>query len=502
MWFSRSLTLWPVAIECRPIAPAPGRHFKPFPSLRMLCFLVVVCITAQTLSANAAELRVRKNVLDLTASEKSNYVAAVLQMKVLPSLFDTNYNAYDWLVKLHKLGFESHLEGGSMIHMSPPFFPWHREFLRAFELELNRAAQSTGIVAQITIPYWDWTDTNATLAVFRENFMGGNGGGINSSFTNGAPGTRNSPYRVANGPFGTQDDRTTRFPINTDTNVSGSSSLGAAQFFLQRSFATHTIFNPPVSAPGPPPVVPNNFMLTNLPTAEQVALGRAMTNYDMANWDYTVETNLPYLSRTSFRNYMEGHTGATQFRTDEPFGDQMHGRGHLWVNGSMGAPSSPNEPAFWLHHANLDRIWAEWQDAHGIGNFPAAWFYMTHANGNTNTIMAYATITNLLYGFATASNYNANVRVVDALDLRASGVRYQTQPIELPVLTISLSGTNALLATLATPGFIYQLEKAVRLGTPWEVWCGPVTASVRSVNFTVPVPPGTNVLFFRARVSK
>ena len=30
---------------------------------------------------------------------------------------------------------------------------------------------------------------------------------------------------------------------------------------------------------------------------------------------------------------------------------------------------SPNDPMFWLHHANVDRIWAVWQqnmlDAHG-----------------------------------------------------------------------------------------------------------------------------------------
>ena len=41
---------------------------------------------------------------------------------------------------------------------------------------------------------------------------------------------------------------------------------------------------------------------------------------------------------------------------------------------------------------------------------------MTHTNGDANPIMAYWTITNVLYGFVIASNYNANVRVVDALD--------------------------------------------------------------------------------------
>ena len=30
------------------------------------------------------------------------------------------------------------------------------------------------------------------------------------------------------------------------------------------------------------------------------------------------------------------------------------------------------DPVFWVHHANIDRNWAEWQDVQGIGNFPAA----------------------------------------------------------------------------------------------------------------------------------
>jgi tyrosinase len=30
-------------------------------------------------------------------------------------------------------------------------------------------------------------------------------------------------------------------------------------------------------------------------------------------------------------------------------------------NGTMDSPSSPADPIFFLHHANLDRIWSEWQ---------------------------------------------------------------------------------------------------------------------------------------------
>lgn len=38
---------------------------------------------------------------------------------------------------------------------------------------------------------------------------------------------------------------------------------------------------------------------------------------------------------------------------------------HVWVGGTSGhmssVPISPNDPAFWLLHCNVDRIWAQWQ---------------------------------------------------------------------------------------------------------------------------------------------
>jgi hypothetical protein len=30
---------------------------------------------------------------------------------------------------------------------------------------------------------------------------------------------------------------------------------------------------------------------------------------------------------------------------------------HRWVNGNMVSMASPNDPVFWLHHANIDRLW-------------------------------------------------------------------------------------------------------------------------------------------------
>lgn len=43
----------------------------------------------------------------------------------------------------------------------------------------------------------------------------------------------------------------------------------------------------------------------------------------------------------------------------------VHNSGHVWVGGSMGGiPTAPCDPVFWMHHAEIDRLWAQWQAAH------------------------------------------------------------------------------------------------------------------------------------------
>jgi tyrosinase len=42
----------------------------------------------------------------------------------------------------------------------------------------------------------------------------------------------------------------------------------------------------------------------------------------------------------------------------------VHGSVHNAVGGTMAGPSSPGDPLFFLHHANLDRLWSEWQATH------------------------------------------------------------------------------------------------------------------------------------------
>ena len=42
-----------------------------------------------------------------------------------------------------------------------------------------------------------------------------------------------------------------------------------------------------------------------------------------------------------------------------------HDSGHNWMGGLLSdTQTSPKDPAFWLHHAQVDRLWSLWQEHH------------------------------------------------------------------------------------------------------------------------------------------
>ena len=52
----------------------------------------------------------------------------------------------------------------------------------------------------------------------------------------------------------------------------------------------------------------------------------------------------------------------TYYRFTQLLENNPHNRGHVWVGGDMAnVMTSPRDPAFWFHHAQVDRIWALWQ---------------------------------------------------------------------------------------------------------------------------------------------
>ncbi|MFJ8386456.1 tyrosinase family protein [Streptomyces sp. NPDC094438] len=84
--------------------------------------------------------------------------------------------------------------------------------------------------------------------------------------------------------------------------------------------------------------------VAQLPTRAEVDGVLAMTTYDMAPWNSASD---------GFRNHLEGWRGVN-----------LHNRVHVWVGGQMSTGASPNDPVFWLHHAFIDKLWAQWQAMH------------------------------------------------------------------------------------------------------------------------------------------
>lgn len=209
---------------------------------------------------------VRKNQSTLTAEEKSRFINAVLQLK--------SNGVYDRYVQQHRDLFNFG------IHNSALFLPWHREFLRRLELDLQ------AIDPAVNLPYWDWTIDRALTSSFWSNdFMGGNGippGGA-----------------VQTGPFAFSAGR---WLLSVRDNPAGrvdlTRAIGAGE---------------------------------TLPTTNAVR---------------RVLSRVPF---SLFTNDLE---------------ILIHNIVHVWIGGAAATRSSPNDPAFFLLHCNVDRLWAAWQTLH------------------------------------------------------------------------------------------------------------------------------------------
>ena len=97
-----------------------------------------------------------------------------------------------------------------------------------------------------------------------------------------------------------------------------------------------------------------------------------------------------------------------------------HGAVHQYIAGDMGPSSSPNEPLFFLHHAQIDRLWALWQDQNPSerlsdykGNLPGA---------NTLTGPFNAKIDDMLPSFG---NLIDQVPVRNVMNTRAGDLCYE-----------------------------------------------------------------------------
>jgi len=195
-------------------------------------------------------------------------------------------------------------------HSGPVFLPWHRFMLALLEAQLQRVLADP----DFGLPYWDWAadgdlprPQQATTPLWTATGIGGTGTGVGRPFTAAA------------------------FPIRIESDRFG--ALRQTNRALTRTLALD---------------------IATLPTSAQVRTALTSTRYDTPPWDRT---------STGLRNRLEGWRPGP--------GPGLHNRVHVWIGGDMAPATSPNDPVFYLNHANVDRIWEAWLTTRGRTYVPA-----------------------------------------------------------------------------------------------------------------------------------
>lgn len=339
--------------------------------------------------------RVRKDVQDLSPGERRQFIDAVLALKrrcspyVSGSTFDpppgsarqcvtsegtsraSGISWYDQFVLWHRelsrcRPGEPQMNG----HNGPLFLPWHREFLLLFEDALREVSGT-----DVTVPYWDTSNQGSTESTFAADFMGGNG-------------DPNEGWALREGPFSATDWND--FPIRNEGLFWGSSDTG----HITRNMG---------SLGGP------KTEKTATDSAADIEAALRAERYDSAPYDDSSDDSI------SFRNALEGWQGSPYVDPADPKAPEgsnpidmgpsraycspdgwivvplrrgiTHNRAHTYIGGVIGrtpsgasalgtmaaVPASPNDPLFFLLHANVDRLWALWQEKNQgpeTGGFP------------------------------------------------------------------------------------------------------------------------------------
>lgn len=338
--------------------------------------------STSTDGTDAAATLVRPAVEDLTEQQRADLVGALKRLKQMPSPFEgyRDFSYYDGFVKWHKDAFNCATQTA---HVGPNFLPWHRQFLLLLEQALSEAAGKP-----IAIPYWDWTNPAATTAVFRDDFMGGDGD----------PEAR---YAVRSGPF-----RQGKWKLNV---LDQPHDFGTG-VPVQRD-KRHLVRR-----------IGSMRGIERLPTEASVQRALRVDTYDTVPFDDRADP------RQSFRNSLEGWRKQIGERCENGIfipltrhgaaPTALHNRVHYWVGGQAGDlpgtmqfNTSPNDPVFWLHHANIDRLWQSWMEVHGEQYLPESGWPRADENADQR--------------MRPYDNVGIDVTPSDMLDIDSLGYSYQ-----------------------------------------------------------------------------
>lgn len=158
----------------------------------------------------------------------------------------------------------------------------------------------------------------------------------------------------------------------------------------------------------------------------QACLERAFVE----QWNFSGEAEVLALI-TNYAQYADTVPGRQQgmngFRLDFEIGPHL--MVHAIVGGQMDSFFSVSDPLFYLHHSNVDRLWAMWQDYWGHDELDKERYsHPWHYDGNLDEEMPFASVRQLSHDFRMqyddgSWNY-PTVRELISMDSSVMSIRY------------------------------------------------------------------------------
>ncbi|ROW00759.1 hypothetical protein VMCG_06496 [Cytospora schulzeri] len=283
-----------------------------------------------------ANLQIRREWDSFTAYERKDYTRAVRCLQSTPALTPSELGSgiktrYDDFIA-------THMNQTQTIHYTGNFLTWHRYFIHLYEKALREECAYNG-----TLPYWNWPKTaitglhNSPIFDGSDTSMSGDGYFIPNKSAVNTDGTTLSPFWI---PAGSGGGCVTSGP-----------------------FANYTVNLGPVSLD-----VPGGITLTNPHNDTGIfswnprCFRRDLTDY--LNKNYANASNvlhaLGYDDIATFQLIFQGIQD-TVVAGGNTLG--VHGGGHFSLGGDPARDLyvSPGDPAFYLHHTMIDRVWWVWQ---------------------------------------------------------------------------------------------------------------------------------------------
>ena len=144
-------------------------------------------------------MTIRRSAAVLTNTERDAFLEALVRLKQRPALDSAQpISLYDQFVALHRAVMAVLAPGVAspinFAHGNLGFLPWHRQYLRAFELALQAE------VPGVALPYWHWSDDiGSATNLFTPDFLSSTTWGMPTDVADGwlrphVPTTQKPPW--------------------------------------------------------------------------------------------------------------------------------------------------------------------------------------------------------------------------------------------------------------------------------------------------------------------